>query len=78
MPMVAETDRQALEVALRTSWITLGEEPRVARIKNTLRLERMHVSRIVLEEIRGRETVEVLGDFRDSFDDAGFLVPFEP
>ena len=77
MPMVVETDRQALEVALRTSWIIPGEEPRVARIRNTLRLERMFVSRPVLEEIRGRETVEVLGDFRDPFDESGSFVPFE-
>jgi hypothetical protein len=76
MPLVAETDRQALEIALRTSWVAPGEEPRVARIRNTLRLERMFVSRPVLEEIRGKERVEVLDDFQDPFDDAGSLVPF--
>jgi hypothetical protein len=76
MPMVAETDCQALEVALRTSWIAPGEEPRVARIRNTLHLERMLVSRPVLEEIRGRERVEVVGDFRDPCDAAGSFLPF--
>jgi hypothetical protein len=76
MPMVAETDCQALEVALRTSWIAPGEEPRVARIRNTLHLERMLVSRPVLEEIQGRERVEVVGDFRDPCDAAGSFLPF--
>ena len=78
MPMVAETDCRALEVALRTSWIAPGEEPRVARIRNTLHLERMFVSRPVLEEIQSRENVEVVGDFRDPCDAAGSFVPFGP
>jgi hypothetical protein len=77
MPMVAENDRQALEIALRTSWVVPGEQPRVARIRNTLRLERMLVSEPLLAEIRGRESVEVLGDFRDPFQADGSLSPFD-
>jgi hypothetical protein len=77
MPMAAETDRQALEVALRASCADPDVEPRVIRIRNTLRLARMQVSRPVLEEVRARETVEILCSFRDPLDRAGSLVPFD-
>ena len=76
VPLVAETDRQAVEIALRCSLTAEGLEPRVIRIRSTLRLEELHVSRPVLEEMRGIEPVEELGGYRDPFDASGSLVPF--
>ena len=76
IPIVAETDRQALEIALRCACVPAGRQPRVIRIRNTLRLDELYVSRPVLEEMRGAESVEVLGQFRDPVDPAGALIPF--
>jgi hypothetical protein len=51
LPIVMESDREAIETALRT----LGSPaaPRVMRIKNTLELERIWVSPVLLPEIPG-------------------------
>jgi hypothetical protein len=76
VPLVAETDRQALEIALRCSWPAEGVEPRIMRIRSTLRLEEVYVSRPVLDEMRATETLKDVGEFRDPLDPAGGLVPF--
>jgi hypothetical protein len=77
IPVVAQTDRQAIEIALRCSCVPAGREPRMIRIVNTLRLEELYVSRPVLQEMRGgTEPVETLGLFRDPVDTAGALIPF--
>jgi hypothetical protein len=76
VPLVAETDRQALEIALRCSLPAEGVEPRVIRIRNTLRLDELHVSRPVLDEMWAAGPVEELGGFQDPLDASGALIPF--
>jgi hypothetical protein len=76
VPLVAETDREALEIALRCCRPAPGTEPRIVRIRNTLRLDELHVSRPVLAEMRAAGPVEELGAFRDPLDASGSLVPF--
>jgi hypothetical protein len=76
VPLVAETDRQALEIALRCSLPAEDAEPRVIRIRNTLRLDELFVSRPVLEEMRAVGPVEELGAFQDPLDPSGALIPF--
>ncbi len=76
IPVVAQTDRQAFEIALRSSCVPEGRQPRVIRIRNTLRLEELYASPPVLEEMRSAEPVEVLGQFRNPFDSSGTLIPF--
>ncbi len=76
VPLVADTDREALEIALRCSWPAEGTEPRVIRIRNTLRLEEVYVSRPVLDEMRATEPVQELGGFQDPLDLSGELIPF--
>ncbi len=77
IPLVAETDRQALEIALRCSWIPESRQPRVIRMRNTLRLAELDVSRSVLDLMRVEEPVEIMGDFRSPLDSAGMLIPFD-
>lgn len=60
MPIIFETDRDAIEGALRTIGLTDPPEAKVARIKNTLDLEYLHASEALLPEIRGRQDLEVL------------------
>ena len=76
VPLVAETDRQALEIALRCS-LAEDAEPRVIRIRNTLRLDELSVSRPVLDEMRAAGPVVELGDFQDQLDPSGAIVPFD-
>jgi hypothetical protein len=76
VPLVAETDREALRIALRCSWPVDGAEPRVIRIRNTLRLEELYVSRAVLDEMRATEPLQEIGEFRDPLDQSGNLIPF--
>ncbi len=61
LPMVMETDAQAVEWALPSG-------ARVIRIANTLHLEWMFVSESVRQEITGRNTIEVLRPARDFFE----------
>jgi len=77
LPLVAPTDRKAMETALETSWLDPAAEPRVIRIRSTLRLATLYVSHPVLEEMRGLERVETEGDFADPFDAEGRLTPFD-
>ena len=60
IPVIAETDREAFDIALRgCGYIKKGEE-KVVRIKNTLHLEELYVSDPVLEEIKASGKIEVI------------------
>jgi hypothetical protein len=76
IPVAGQTDRHAVEIALRCACVPEGRPPRVIRIRNTLRLEELYVSPAVLEEIQGAEPVEVLGQLQSPFDSSGALIPF--
>jgi hypothetical protein len=77
LPLVAETDRQALEIALRCSRPAEGVEPRIIRIRNTRLLDELFVSRPVLDEMRAAGPVVELGAYQDQLDPSGALVPFD-
>jgi hypothetical protein len=76
IPVICESDREALEAALET----LGEldpaQARIVRIRNTLRLEEMEASEAFTKEINARDDLEALEGPRPlSFDTAGNLTP---
>jgi len=77
VPLIAETDRQALEFAFRALGSIGPAEARVVRIKNTLRLDLLHVSRAVLREIEARPDIEVVGPVPEPFDEHGQLCDLE-
>lgn len=58
LPHVAETDEAALEFALRG---LAPDMARIVRIRNTLHLETMLVAESVLEELQGRDQINVVG-----------------
>jgi hypothetical protein len=76
MPIVAETDRAAVEYGLRTCGRRDLENVRVMRIKNTLHLSELYVSETVLQEIRGRSDISVAGQFEDICGGDGSLREF--
>jgi hypothetical protein len=76
IPIIAETDRQAMEIALRGAGLTSAQDARLVRIHNTLRLDELLVSPAVLMDIRGREGIEVGEAAVQWFDEAGTLLSF--
>jgi len=79
MPIVFETDREAIEGALKTIGLTEPPDSKIARIKNTLALEYLHVSEALLPEITSRQDLEVLeGPFDFQFTASGDLAESYP
>lgn len=76
MPIVAETDRMAVEYALRTCGRRDLDTVRVIRIKNTLHLGELYASEAVLEEIKLRSNVSVAGPLEELCDGDGNLRAF--
>ncbi|WP_339180922.1 lactate racemase domain-containing protein [Oceanobacillus sp. FSL W7-1293] len=74
IPLVAESDQQALEIACQTSNQPNLEKLKVVRIKNTLSLETFFVSRALLPEIEQLEGIQVVGDpVKFEFNQNGYL-----
>ncbi len=68
LPVVADTDRHAFEIALRAAGCRDVEKARVIRIQDTLHLSEMFVSAALMREIEGREDIEVIGEPVELFD----------
>ena len=77
MPIVATSDRIAVEYALKTCGPIKPENAKIIRIKDTLHLNTMYVSSAVLDEIKDNQNIEVIGDFIEMFDNEGQLVNVE-
>ncbi len=79
MPIIFETDRDAIQGALKTIGLTDPPDAKVARIRNTLALEYFQVSDALLPEIRERSDLEILdGPFEFGFSETGDLVERVP
>jgi hypothetical protein len=74
IPIIADNPKTAIEWALMTCGPIELLEARVIRIKNTLSLSELYISKSLLEEIKDR--VEVIGDFVDICDNSGELIEF--
>ena len=75
LPIIFETDRAAIEGALKTIGLTEPPDAKVARIRNTQALEVLYVSEALLPEVRGRADLNILdGPFDFQFTDTGDLV----
>jgi hypothetical protein len=75
LPIPLESDRQALEKALDT--VPDPASVRLARIKNTAKLDTLWVTEPVLPELRGRDDLEVDSQpLNLEFDAQGRLAPF--
>jgi len=77
LPMIYDTDREAIEAALTTIGLTEPPDAKVVRIRNTLALEYLHVSEALLPEVRQRPNLEILeGPFEFRFDATGNLAGY--
>jgi hypothetical protein len=74
LPLVFESDREAIEAALQTAGLIEPPEARVVQIADTLHLTEMLVSEACLPLLADRPHVEVLGAPQDMpFDESGNL-----
>ncbi|MCZ8517089.1 lactate racemase domain-containing protein [Paenibacillus filicis] len=74
IPIVMESDREALIAALRCNWDVKAEDARIIRIPNTLHLEHLYVSEALLPEIQNLDHVRIVGTPEYmSFDEQGYL-----
>lgn len=76
VPIIAETDRLAVEYAMRTWGSIQPEDARIIRAENTLHIDRLYVSNAVLDKIRDRSDITVTGDPVAQFTEDGWLTPF--
>ena len=75
IPMYMESDREALMLAIRTCNGIDLRNPRVVRIKNTLEITEVEVSEAILDELSGRDDIQVLSEPREiGFDSEGFMI----
>jgi len=74
IPPYFDTDREAIEIALKTIGLTSPEDARVVHIKNTLHMEIMSVSKVFLTEIEAIDNLQIHGEPSPlSFDGDGHL-----
>jgi hypothetical protein len=79
LPIIFETDREAIAGALKTIGLTDPPDAKVARIRNTLALEYLQASEALIPEIRERSDLEILdGPFEFHFSESGDLVDDTP
>jgi len=75
LPIIFETDRQAIEGALKTIGLTEPPDAKVARIRNTLAVEYLEASDALLPEIKERSDLEIVdGPWEFRFSETGDLV----
>lgn len=76
IPIVAENDEKAVDIALRSCGPILEGMEMIVRIQDTLHLDELYVSQGVLERILHRDDIEVIGEPINLFDDKGALTAF--
>jgi hypothetical protein len=76
IPLIAKNDAAAYAYARRGCGSIPAGKERVLRIRDTLHLSEVYVSRAVLDDISHRADVEVMGEPVDVFDDNGELLAF--
>lgn len=75
MPIICETDREAVDFALATAGPLASDEVRLVRIRNTMVLDEMWVSEGLVPEARGKSGLEILTQAHEmNFDASGNLM----
>lgn len=75
IPPTFETDKDAIATALETLRRIEPAKARVVRIQNTLALETIYISEILLKEVEENENIEIIGNINQMlFDSKGNLL----
>ena len=62
IPMIMRNDREAVQLCIKSCNEIDKENPRVIRIKNTLRLRDIEISKALLEEAEAHPDIEITGE----------------
>lgn len=74
IPIIMESDKEAIQVCIKTCNEIDKTRPRIVRIPNSLHLEHIMLSEDYLEEIKGIENIEIESEPMDlPFDEDGML-----
>ena len=76
IPIVAESDREAFEIALRSCGHVPDGHARIIRMLDTLHLEHIYVSQAIAGELRNSPRVEVAATGANLFNASGELSTF--
>lgn len=72
IPIAMESDKLAIQLAIRAACSEEPKKLRIARIKDTLSLSEMYVSEGLIDELKSNENVEIIGEVKDfEFDEFG-------
>ena len=75
IPMYANSDKEALLIAIRSCNNIDFNKAKIVRIKNTLHMDEIEVSLAYWEEIKDYEGIERIGEFREiQFDAEGYII----
>jgi hypothetical protein len=61
VPIVADSDERAIDIALRSCGAVAAGQERIMRIRDTLHLEEIYVSEKLLEELQLLSNIEIIG-----------------
>jgi len=74
IPLIVDTDKEALDIALKTIWNLPGTKPRIIIIRNTLKLDKIYVSEAIWEDIKDKDNIVSKENWKDlDFDEEGDL-----
>lgn len=72
IPIAMESDKLAIQLAIRAVCSEEQNKLRIARIKNTLSLREIYVSEGLVDELKTNENIEIIGELKDfKFDELG-------
>ncbi|MFT5086854.1 MAG: hypothetical protein ACI906_001387 [Candidatus Latescibacterota bacterium] len=75
VPVIMESDREAIEAALDVQRLEKTERARVVRIKNTLNVGEIEISEMLLREFGDHPDLQQVGELQEmNFDDEGNLL----
>lgn len=77
LPLVADTDRDAMHIAMRSVPMATADRVRAIRIENTLDLGEIWISTALAAEVAAHGAMEIVSDpFEMAFDEAGGMGAF--
>lgn len=75
IPVIADTEKEAVEIALKTCWELHRNNLRLLIMKNTLDLEYLFVSKMIWDDIKNRKNIVAIGDWQNlSFEKNGKML----
>jgi hypothetical protein len=76
LPVISQTARDGFAIALRSCGFLPLNSERIIRIRNTLALSEIYISKAVIKALSGRKDVTIFDEPVELFDAAGELNPF--